>query len=61
MNGSYATGQTFVDGMIPAMRVGAIVVAVGAVVALFLGGRARAMAIEVEPEGTFGELEGAAA
>ena len=60
-NGSYATGQTFVDGMIPAMRVGAIVVAVGAVVALFLGGRARAIEVEIEPDQTFGELEGAAA
>ena len=60
-NGSYATGQAFVDGLIPAMRVGAIVVAVGAVVALFLGGRARAIELEIEPDGAFGELEGAAA
>ena len=35
-NGSYATPQAFVDGMIPALRVGAAVVAVGAVAALAL-------------------------
>src|SRR5262249_56530478 len=35
-NGSYLTGQSFVDGLIPAMRVGAIVVAFGAVAALAL-------------------------
>ena len=28
-NGSYATGQTFVDGLVPAMQVGAVVVAFG--------------------------------
>jgi EmrB/QacA subfamily drug resistance transporter len=40
-NGSYATGQTFVDGLVPAMQVGAVVVALGAVAALALGGRRR--------------------
>ncbi len=40
-NGSYETGQAFVDGMIPAMQVGAVVVAIGAVAALALGGRTR--------------------
>jgi hypothetical protein len=44
--GSYATGQAFVDGLIPAMRVGAVVVAVGAVAALALGGRTRAVGVE---------------
>jgi len=39
-NGSYATPQAFVDGMIPALRVGAAVVAVGAVAALALRRRA---------------------
>jgi hypothetical protein len=34
--GSYATHQTFVDGLRPAVLVGAAVVAVGAVVAIFL-------------------------
>jgi EmrB/QacA subfamily drug resistance transporter len=42
-NGSYASGQSFVDGMIPALRIGAVVVAVGAVVALGLAPRVRAM------------------
>ena len=46
-NGGYTSGQAFVDGLIPAMQVGAVVVAAGAVAALFLGGRARA----VEPVG----------
>src|SRR6266705_1177029 len=32
--GSYATGQAYVDGLIPAMRVGAVVVGIGAVAAL---------------------------
>jgi EmrB/QacA subfamily drug resistance transporter len=48
--GSYATGQTFVDGLIPAMRVGAVVVAFGAVAALALGGRVRSLASESEAE-----------
>ena len=48
--GSYATGQTFVDGLIPAMQVGAVVVALGAVAALAIGGRARA----VETDGSRG-------
>jgi len=56
--GSYATGQTFVDGLVPAMRVGAVVVAVGAAAALALGGRVRAAASETE---AFGELGAAAA
>ena len=47
-NGSYVTGQSFVDGMIPALRVGAVVVAIGAVAALALGSRARATAGEAE-------------
>ncbi|HEY3164231.1 MAG TPA: MFS transporter, partial [Candidatus Limnocylindrales bacterium] len=43
-NGSYASGQAFVDGLIPAMRVGAVVVAFGAVAALALAGRQRRVA-----------------
>ena len=43
-NGSYRTGQAFVDGMLPALRIGAVVVAVGAVVALAIGSRARSTA-----------------
>jgi len=42
-NGSYATGQSFVDGLIPAMQIGAVVVGLGAVAALALGGRTRAV------------------
>jgi len=38
-NGSYVSGQSFVDGVRPAVWVGAIVVAVGAVIALGLPGR----------------------
>ena len=59
--GSYVSGQSFVDGLIPAMRVGAVVVAFGAVVALALGGRVRAVATETEPDASVGELGGAAA
>ena len=59
--GSYATGQTFVDGLIPAMRVGAVVVGIGALVALALGGRTRAPASEPLPESPRAELEGATA
>ena len=40
-NGSYASAQTFVDGLVPAVWVGAAIVAVGTVVALALPGRAR--------------------
>jgi EmrB/QacA subfamily drug resistance transporter len=40
-NGSYVSAQSYVDGMIPALQVGAIVVAFGAVAALALGGRVR--------------------
>jgi MFS family permease len=60
-NGSYATGQAFIDGLVPAMRVGAVVVAVGALAALALGGRAHAVARETGADEAFGELEGAAA
>ncbi len=48
-NGSYVTGQTFVSGMIPALQIGAVVVAAGAVAALALRGRARSADLEVEP------------
>jgi MFS family permease len=62
-NGSYATGQAFVDGMLPALRVGAVVVAVGAVVAMALAGRVQAEAEEIEPADsmTDSDLEPAAA
>jgi EmrB/QacA subfamily drug resistance transporter len=59
-NGSYASGQSFVDGIIPAMQVGAVVVAIGAVAALALGGRARTVAAE-EAGDAVPALEAAAA
>jgi MFS family permease len=46
-NGSYASGQAFVDGMIPALQLGAMVVGIGAVVGLAIGARPRAV---TEPE-----------
>jgi EmrB/QacA subfamily drug resistance transporter len=59
--GSYATGQAFVDGLVPAMRVGAVVVAAGALAALFLGGRrTRAATAEVEPDEIYAEAAAAA-
>ena len=41
-NGNYASGAGYVDGLIPALQVGAIVVALGAVAAMALPGRSRA-------------------
>jgi MFS family permease len=58
-NGSYLTGQAYVDGMLPALRIGAIVVAVGAVVALAIGSRARSTAEVTSP--AVPELDAAAA
>jgi EmrB/QacA subfamily drug resistance transporter len=58
-NGSYVTAQSFVDGMIPALQVGAVVVALGAVAALALGGRVRVPAPEMAAGRS--DLEGAAA
>ena len=46
-NGGYASGQDYVNGMVPAVYVGAAVVAVGAVAALFVPGRRRARAAQV--------------
>jgi EmrB/QacA subfamily drug resistance transporter len=49
--GGYGTPQTFTDGLVPAIWVGAVVVAVGAVVALFIPGKRRqAAATALEPE-----------
>jgi hypothetical protein len=55
------SAQAFVDGMIPALRVGAVVVAMGAVAALALGGRVRAQAPEALTAGVREEVEGLAA
>jgi EmrB/QacA subfamily drug resistance transporter len=49
--GGYGTPQTFTDGLVPAIWVGAVVVAVGAVVALLIPGRRRpSEATVLEPE-----------
>jgi MFS family permease len=58
-NGSYVSAVSFVDGMIPALRVGAVVVAFGALAALALGGRVRVPAPEIASGRR--DLEGAAA
>jgi EmrB/QacA subfamily drug resistance transporter len=60
-NGSYVSAQAFVDGMLPALGVGAVVVALGAVAALALGGRVRAHVPEVLTVGVREEVEGVAA
>jgi hypothetical protein len=49
-NGSYASPQAFVDGLIPAMQVGAVVVALGAVAAMALPGRVRSSEASVDAE-----------
>ena len=49
--GGYESGQAFVDGLIPAVWVGAVVVALGAVAALFIPRKRRfAEAEAAEPE-----------
>ena len=47
-NGSYISPTAYVEGLIPAMQVGAVVVAVGAVVALALPGRTRSTDIDID-------------
>lgn len=41
-NGNYGSGVAYVDGLVPAIQVGAVVVALGALAALALPGRSRA-------------------
>jgi EmrB/QacA subfamily drug resistance transporter len=48
-NGSYASGQSFVDGMVPALWIGAIVVLGGAVAAFLIPARKRATNAEEIP------------
>jgi len=56
--GGYATPQTFVDGLTPALVVGAIVLGVGAVAALFVpGARAARVAVPAAPETRFGDAD----
>jgi hypothetical protein len=47
--GSYASGDAFTDGLIPAVWVGAAIVAVGAVISLLVPGRKRKQPPEVIP------------
>jgi EmrB/QacA subfamily drug resistance transporter len=47
--GGYASGSSFVDGMTPAVYIGAAVVALGAVAAFAAGGRRRQEAVGSEP------------
>ena len=58
-NGSYVSSQSYVDGMVPALQVGSVVVAAGAVAALALRGRVRLSGPRTS--GGVAEIEGAAA
>jgi EmrB/QacA subfamily drug resistance transporter len=58
-NGSYVSSQSYVDGMVPALEVGSVVVAAGAVAALALRGRVRLSGPRTS--GGVAEIEGAAA
>ena len=62
-NGNYGSGPGYVDGMIPAIQVGALIVALGAVAALALPGRTRADRLigAVDREPTSSERGGIAA
>ncbi len=57
-NGNYGSGTDYVDGLIPAIRLGAIVVAIGAAAALALPGRQRTGAT-VEVRQLSGEIAAA--
>src|SRR5262245_30044810 len=60
-SGSYLSGEAFVDGLIPALRVGAVAVAVGAVAALAIGSRIRGTESESVGEATSTGLDAATA
>ena len=47
-NGSYISPTAYVDGLIPAMQLGAVVVALGAIAALALPGRSRSTDIDID-------------
>jgi EmrB/QacA subfamily drug resistance transporter len=46
--GGYSSGQSFVNGLVPAIWVGAVIVALGAVAAAFVPGRARTVALPAQ-------------
>ncbi|HXX60856.1 MAG TPA: hypothetical protein VEI48_06160, partial [Candidatus Sulfotelmatobacter sp.] len=48
-NGSYASGQAYVAGLVPAVAVGAAVVAASAVVALLIPNRGAIRALRTAP------------
>jgi EmrB/QacA subfamily drug resistance transporter len=60
-SGSYVSGEAFVDGLVPALRVGAVAVAVGAVAALAIGSRVRGTESEPVGEATSTGLDAATA
>jgi EmrB/QacA subfamily drug resistance transporter len=53
--GSYSTGQSFVDGMVPALWIGAVVVVLGAVAAFMIPSRKRAVEATVDEPVAFAE------
>jgi MFS family permease len=53
--GSYETGPSFVDGMLPALWIGAAVVLVGAVAAFLIPSRRRAAEAEIPAEAALAE------
>jgi EmrB/QacA subfamily drug resistance transporter len=53
--GSYSTGQSFVDGMVPALWIGAVVVVLGAVAAFMIPSRKRAAEARVDEPVAFAE------
>jgi len=53
--GSYSTGQSFVDGMVPALWIGAIVVFLGAVAAFLIPSRKRVAEATVDEPVAFAE------
>jgi EmrB/QacA subfamily drug resistance transporter len=60
-NGSYLSGEAFVNGLVPALQVGAVAVGIGAVAALAIGSRARGTEREAVGEGAVSGLDAAAA
>jgi EmrB/QacA subfamily drug resistance transporter len=56
-NGGYTSGQAFVDGLTPALWVGAVLVALGAVAATFIPGRPTRPAVTVDAEAEADEVD----